>query len=101
MSGKAMTLRLDAEQAAALEAVARTDEMPVSEAVRSAIDAHIEARRGDAEFRQRLAKIIEEDREVLERLREEPPAAEEQAQAAVQRAKAAVLEEAAVLQAPG
>ena len=72
MSSKNMTVRLDPELAAALEAVARADEMPVSEAVRNATDAHIEMRRGDAEFRERLAKVIERDREVLERLRDEP-----------------------------
>jgi predicted DNA-binding protein len=72
MSTKNMTVRMDPEMASALEAVARTDEMPVSEVVRKAIDAHIETRRADLEFRERLAKIIEEDREILERLRDEP-----------------------------
>lgn len=90
MTSKNMTVRLDPEQATALEAVARTDEMPVSEAVRRAIDAHIEARRADSEFRERLANIIEQDREVLERLREEP-ATEDRVQEAVRRAQAATL----------
>lgn len=68
MATKAMSLRLPAEQAAELEAVARADEMPVSEAVREAIDAHIAARRADKDFQKRLKRRLEEDREVLERL---------------------------------
>jgi predicted transcriptional regulator len=65
---KAMTLRLPDGTAAELEAVARTDETSVSEAVREAIDHYIAERRQDAEFKARLRKIIEDDREVLERL---------------------------------
>jgi predicted transcriptional regulator len=87
MSTKNMTVRMEPELAAALEAVARTDEMPVSEVVRRAINAHIEARRTDEEFRERLAKIIEDDREILERLRDEPAAARE----AVRRERAAAF----------
>jgi hypothetical protein len=75
VSSKNMTVRLNPEQAAALEAVARTDEMPVSEAIRVAISAHIETRRNDVEFRERVANVIARDREVLERLRDEPVAA--------------------------
>jgi hypothetical protein len=33
-----------------------------------AIDKHIEARRADADFQERLKRRVEEDREVLERL---------------------------------
>lgn len=65
---KAMTLRLPAEKAAELEAIARVDNVPVSEAVRSAIDARIEERRGDSDFQARLRRLIDEDREILERL---------------------------------
>jgi class 3 adenylate cyclase len=63
-----MTLRLSAEQAAELEAVARVDDVTVSEAVRQAITDHIEARRNDADFRERLRRTMDEDREILERL---------------------------------
>jgi predicted DNA-binding protein len=70
MSTKAMSVRLPEEKAAELAAIARTDEMPVSEAVRVAIDNHIAARRGDKDFQKRLKKRLEEDREVLERLAE-------------------------------
>jgi predicted transcriptional regulator len=68
MAVKAMSLRLSDDQAAELAAVARADEMPVSEAVREAIDNHIAARRADKDFQKRLKRRLEEDREVLERL---------------------------------
>ena len=64
------TIRQDAEQAAELEAVARVDGMPVSEAVRAAISEHIENRRRDPEFQERLRRILEEERTVLEKLAE-------------------------------
>lgn len=50
----AFTMRLPEEKAAELEAVAQADEMHVSEAVREAIDRHIEARRKDKDFQARL-----------------------------------------------
>jgi hypothetical protein len=65
-----MSLRLPEDTAAELAAIARTEEMPVSEAVRQAIDNHIAARRADKDFQERLKKRLEEDREVLERLAE-------------------------------
>ena len=68
MAAKAMSLRLSAEMATELEAVARADDMPVSEAVREAIDKHIATRRADKDFQKRLKRRMEEDREVLERL---------------------------------
>lgn len=70
MPTKAMSLRLPEDKAAELAAVARTDEMPISEAVRVAIDNHIASRRADKDFQKRLKKRLEEDREVLERLAE-------------------------------
>ncbi len=54
--------------AEALEAVARADNQSVSEAVRSAIEEHIDARRADPVFRERLESLFESDREVFERL---------------------------------
>jgi predicted transcriptional regulator len=65
---KTMTLRLSDEQAANLEAMARVEGMPVSEAVRVAIDERIKARRGDKEFQTRIKRMLEEEREVLKRL---------------------------------
>ena len=63
-----MTLRLPAEQAAELEAVARADQITVSEAVREAIDKLIAERRRDKEFQARLRAMMREDRKILERL---------------------------------
>jgi hypothetical protein len=65
---KTMTLRLNAEQAAELDAIARVDEVPVAEAVRQAIDDRIKTRRNDKKFQDRLRRIIDEDRQILERL---------------------------------
>jgi hypothetical protein len=90
MDVRAMTLRLPVGQALALEAVARVDEMPVSEAVRTAIEAHIEARRADPAFRESLSKIMEEDRQVLERLARGPDSTGEPAQRAVYQARMAL-----------
>ena len=68
METKTTTIRQDADQAAALEAVARVDGVAVSEAVRTAIAQHIDARRNDPEFQERLRRILEEERVVLEKL---------------------------------
>jgi hypothetical protein len=68
MRTKAMTLRLPADQAADLEAVARADNKAVSETVREAIDKMIAERRQDKEFQARLRAMIREDQEILERL---------------------------------
>lgn len=65
---KAMTLRLPAEQAAELEAVARADQTTVTDAVREAIDKLIAERRRDKEFQARLRTMMQEDRKILERL---------------------------------
>lgn len=70
MSIKVLSIRLDEGVAADLAVVARTDDMPVSEAVREAIEKHIATRRADKDFQKRLKERLEEDREVLERLAE-------------------------------
>lgn len=68
MMTKAFTMRLPEEKAAELEAVARADGVPVSEAVRDAIDEHIDARRKDKDFQARLSKLVEDNQRVLDRL---------------------------------
>jgi hypothetical protein len=68
MTTKAMTLRLSADKAAELEAVARVDNVPVAEAVRAAIDERIERCRQDKDFQERLRAIVEQDRAILDRL---------------------------------
>lgn len=65
---RALTLRLPADQAAQLEAVARADGVSVSEAVRSAIADRIAARRNDRAFQARIRQMMEEERAVLEQL---------------------------------
>jgi predicted DNA-binding protein len=65
---KAMTLRIDTETAEQLEALAQVEGMPVSEVVRQALVRHIEERRADAEFQERLRKSIERNRLILGRL---------------------------------
>ena len=68
MATKAISLRLPEGIAADLAAVARADDVPVSEAIREAIENHIAGRRADTDFQKRLKKRLEEDRLVLERL---------------------------------
>ena len=65
---KNMTLRLDDERAATLELIARAENKTVTDAVRDAIDDHIEARRKDNAFMDRLKKRHERERELFERL---------------------------------
>lgn len=68
MTTKARTLRLPAEQAETLEAIAGVDEVSINEEIRQAIDAHIAARRADPEFRERLQASIARNKEILDRL---------------------------------
>jgi hypothetical protein len=65
---KTMTLRLDDERAAMLELVARADDQSLTDAVRTAIDQHIERRRRDKAFMERLRARHEAERELYERL---------------------------------
>jgi predicted transcriptional regulator len=70
MTSKVMSLRLPWDLADAVAAVARTDQMPVSKAIREAIVNHVASRQADHAFQKRLRKRLEEDREALERLAE-------------------------------
>lgn len=67
MSTKVTSLRLPEHMAAELAAVARADDMPVSEAVREAIEKHIAERRADKTFQARVKQLLEEDQRLLER----------------------------------
>lgn len=62
---KAMTIRLSAEQAEALETVATVDDVPVVEVIRAAIAEHVEARKQDAEFQRGLRERIERAQSML------------------------------------
>lgn len=65
-----LTVRVPAEQAQELEAVAEVNGVAVAEEVRAAIAAHIEARRKDEAFRVRLRASIERNKTILEKLAE-------------------------------
>ena len=51
---KAMTIRLSAEQAEALETVANVEALPISEVIRAAIAEHIDNRKKDPMFQDSL-----------------------------------------------
>jgi len=67
---KVTTIRQPTNQADELEFIARVDGIPVSEAIRDAINTHIQARRDDPAFQQRLRERMESDRNILKRLAE-------------------------------
>jgi predicted transcriptional regulator len=62
---KAMTIRLSADQAEALETVASVDDMPVVEVIRAAIAEHIQARTRDEAFQTGLRERIERAQSML------------------------------------
>ena len=62
---KAMSIRLSAEQAEALETVAAVDNQSLAEVIRSAIAEHVEARRKDTTFRQSLRERINRTERLL------------------------------------
>jgi predicted DNA-binding protein len=68
MSMKISTLRLPESMAKKLGAIARADGLPVSEVLRVGIEGHITARFSDEEFKERLRKVQQEDRDVLKDL---------------------------------
>jgi predicted transcriptional regulator len=62
---KAMTIRLSADQAEALETVASVEAKPISEVIRSAIAEHIENRKKDPAFQDGLKERIDRARQFL------------------------------------
>lgn len=64
---KNLTVRLDDDLAADTEALARADGNSLDETIKQALKETVERRRGDPEFKARLRRMIEEDRERLER----------------------------------
>jgi predicted transcriptional regulator len=65
---KNMTVRLDDELAADTEALARAEGQSLNETVKQALREAVERRRDDPEFKARIKRILDEDRELLERL---------------------------------
>lgn len=64
---KAMTIRLSADQAEALETVASVENLPVSEVIRSAISEHVDRRSKDAGFQTGLRERITRAQRLLKR----------------------------------
>jgi predicted transcriptional regulator len=62
---KALTIRLSAEQAEALDTVATVEDRAVAEVIRAAITAHIETRRKDQDFQDGLKQRIERAQRLL------------------------------------
>lgn len=65
---KNITVRLPDELAADAEALARVEGTSLNETVKRSLLEAVERRRKSPQFKARLTKIIEEDRELLERL---------------------------------
>jgi predicted transcriptional regulator len=65
---KNLTVRLEDELAADAQALARAEGKSLNETIKQALREAVERRRSDPEFKVRLRRIIEEDRELLERL---------------------------------
>lgn len=68
MPSKAISIRLSDQMATELAAIARTQDVPVSEVVRQAVENHIASLFADKGFQHRLKKHLEEEVEMLERL---------------------------------
>jgi len=65
---KNLTVRLEDELAADAQALARAEGTSLNETIKQALREALQRRRSDPEFKVRLRRIIEEDRELLERL---------------------------------
>jgi hypothetical protein len=70
MERRAYTVRIPADEAADLEAVAAAEGLSVSEEIRQAIADHVATKRKDKAFRARVRAVIEQNQRVLERLAE-------------------------------
>jgi predicted transcriptional regulator len=62
---KAMSIRLSAEQAEALETVAAVDDQSIADVIRSAITEHVDSRRKDKAFRASLRDRINRTEQLL------------------------------------
>ena len=65
---KVSTIRMPDSMKSDLAAIARSHDMSVVDAIREALEQYIAARHSEKEFKERLEKRLEEDREVLDRL---------------------------------
>ena len=62
---KNLRVRLDDELAADAEALARVEGKSLNETIKHALAEAVQRRREDPEFRKRVRRIIEQDRELL------------------------------------
>ncbi len=62
---KAMTIRLSADQADALDTVASVEAKPISEVIRAAIAEHIERRKKDPAFQDSLKERMDRARHLM------------------------------------
>jgi hypothetical protein len=65
---KNLTVRLDDELASDTEALAKAEGVSLNETVKRALGEAVQRRRDDPEFKARVRRIIDEERELLERL---------------------------------
>lgn len=65
---KVSTIRMPDNMKSDLAAIARSHDMSVADAIAEALEQYIVARKSEQEFKERLARRLEEDREVLDRL---------------------------------
>jgi predicted transcriptional regulator len=65
---RVFTIRIPSDVADEIDLIARVEGNPVSVVIREALAALVAARRADLEFRSRLKRRIEADREILQRL---------------------------------
>jgi hypothetical protein len=71
---KTMSLRLEDSQYDALKLIADAEAIPVSKAIRDAIDALIDERSADPQFQARLDRADERRRAAVDFLQEQPAA---------------------------
>lgn len=65
---KVSTIRMPDSMKSDLAAIARSHDMSIADAIAEALELYITARKSEERFKERLARRLEEDREVLDRL---------------------------------
>lgn len=64
MDSKTPRLRMPPVMAAELAAIAKVEDDPMAETIRKALEEYIVRRRSDPDFKERLAKCLEEDEDL-------------------------------------
>lgn len=68
---KVTSLKMPETMTAELVAIAHTRNISLADALREALEEYITARRNDKGFKERLEKLLEDDREVLGSMEDE------------------------------